>query len=222
MAGQPTRFYGLALGKEKNFNATTDGLATESDTTPSVATKSLLYTNNTTATVITNFDDGQEGQLLTLIMLDSNTTINPNASIAIAGTGSFTASNTGSTISFINHNGIWYETGKGVPSEATNVYEVVTLADNNSAFTVNNDYKIVSLLCSSGGVNLSFLAFSGGYIGQTIFMTNNSDGKTVRVLSGGNLMIEGTNSIVINNSAMLTFIKGGNGYWYAPRGMFVA
>ena len=67
-----SRFYSLALGKFKNFSARTDGLIAQGDTTPDVALNSLLYANNSSNVVITDFDNGEEGQVLCLINVGSN------------------------------------------------------------------------------------------------------------------------------------------------------
>ncbi len=53
---------------------------TDHDTTPSVAIGNVFMTANTGATTITTFDDGYEGQEITVIFADNNTTISHNAS----------------------------------------------------------------------------------------------------------------------------------------------
>ena len=67
-----SRFYSLALGKYRNFNARTDGLIGESSTTPDVSQHSLLYANNSSTVVITNLTNGCEGQIVQLINLNSS------------------------------------------------------------------------------------------------------------------------------------------------------
>ena len=56
-----------------------DGVASfpDADTTPSVADNKVFKTANTGATVITTFDDGTDGQRITIISDDGNTTITP-------------------------------------------------------------------------------------------------------------------------------------------------
>src|SRR3990167_5009956 len=104
----PTRYYGLALGKEKNFQAETDGLISATDATPSVSTKSLFYAENpTTATSITTFDDGSEGQLITVIALDTGTTLS-NGTLVLNG-GSDFVMNANDSITLVKHIDSWYE-----------------------------------------------------------------------------------------------------------------
>ena len=58
----------------KNTPATVTSIA-DGDATPSVLSTSLFSTSNTSPTTITNFNDGFIGQEITLIIGDSNTTI---------------------------------------------------------------------------------------------------------------------------------------------------
>lgn len=48
---------------------------TDGDTTPTVKGRSTFFTSNTSATTITDFDDGVKGQSITVIFGDNNTTI---------------------------------------------------------------------------------------------------------------------------------------------------
>jgi hypothetical protein len=48
----------------------------DGDTTPSVKVGSKFKTNNSTAKTITQLDDGEDGQEVTIIAGDGNTTIN--------------------------------------------------------------------------------------------------------------------------------------------------
>jgi hypothetical protein len=61
------------------------------DTSPSVKNTVVMGIANASATTITNFDDGYDGQVLTLKFADSNTTIN-RSNTYLAGNVDFTSS----------------------------------------------------------------------------------------------------------------------------------
>lgn len=58
---------------------------TNGDTTPSVLGASSFKTANAGATSITNFDDGYEGQVITIVAQDANTRIINNANTVLVG-----------------------------------------------------------------------------------------------------------------------------------------
>lgn len=104
-----TRFYSLALGKEKNFQARTDGLIGIADATPSVDLYSLLY--NSSANTITNFDDSAEGQLIHVHNLVSeplafSTNVKVADSAALYGAGD--------NITFISRGSSFFEISRSV------------------------------------------------------------------------------------------------------------
>lgn len=77
--------------------------------TPSVenSLRDEWSTNNSSATTYTNFTGGSQGQVLEILIGDSNTTIAHNATINLQG-GAFTAAN-GSILTLKFRNGIWRE-----------------------------------------------------------------------------------------------------------------
>jgi hypothetical protein len=81
----------------------------DNDATPDVRNGSLFRISNTSATVLTNFDNGRDGQQLTLRFTNSNTDVADNASIKLAGTFSPSADD---TLQLVSDGGIWYETGR--------------------------------------------------------------------------------------------------------------
>lgn len=84
--------------------------AAASDATPSVFGLQVLKTANAAGTTITNFDDGWEGQELTLFVNDANTTIDHGASGPIKlASGADETCSLGDVFRFINVGGIWYE-----------------------------------------------------------------------------------------------------------------
>lgn len=81
----------------------------DNDATPDVHNGSLFRVSNSSATVVTNFDNGRDGQQLTLRFTNSNTDVADNSSIKLAGTFS---PSTDDTLQLVSDSGIWYETGR--------------------------------------------------------------------------------------------------------------
>ena len=103
----PLGFYhiGRARGPLKLF---TDG-----DATPSVQDGSLFLTTNTGSTTINNFPNGVDGQRITILIGDVNTTILDNSNFRLAGQAAFApVGEASSTISFERRADIWYEVGR--------------------------------------------------------------------------------------------------------------
>jgi hypothetical protein len=69
---------------------------------------------NSGATSVTNFDDGVDGQVLTLSFSDANTTITRNNAY-FAGGANYT-SGVNQTLSLIYFNGGWYELCRASPT----------------------------------------------------------------------------------------------------------
>lgn len=85
---------------------------TANDTTPSVRGGNLLHkTANTAATSVTALDDGVDGQVVTVIVADGNTTFVHSASLRLEGAVNWTAT-TNDTISFVRSGGVWIETAR--------------------------------------------------------------------------------------------------------------
>lgn len=78
----------------------------DSDQTPSVADERHFKTANTGATSITTFDDGTNGQRITIIAGDDNTTIVPGATLKL-NAGSELLLSTYDVIEFILDSTIW-------------------------------------------------------------------------------------------------------------------
>lgn len=78
------------------------------DTTPSVATGSVFKTANGSATSITTFDDGRNGQRIVLIFGDSVTTLVNGATLEVSGDANYTGAS-GDTKEFLLDNTVWRE-----------------------------------------------------------------------------------------------------------------
>ncbi len=79
----------------------------DGDTTPSVEGGSAFKTANTAGTVITNFDQGGEGHLVTVIAGDANTTIANNANFRLIGTAANMRLIQGVPYTFLKDGTVW-------------------------------------------------------------------------------------------------------------------
>jgi hypothetical protein len=90
------------------------GTYTAGATTPSVTGVSFLSIANSSATSITNFTGGVEGQILVLLFQDSNTTITRDNAY-LSGGVNFT-STASDTLTLIYSSPYWYEVARSVNS----------------------------------------------------------------------------------------------------------
>jgi hypothetical protein len=93
-----------------------EATAANGDTTPSVADVTRLKVQQTTAaTSITDFDDGVDGQQITIRFIQSTyaTTIKNNVNIVLNGGTDFTPANNHSTLTLMCYGGtVWREIGR--------------------------------------------------------------------------------------------------------------
>jgi hypothetical protein len=80
----------------------------DGDTTPDVTRAGLLVTANTGSTPITFFDGGVDGQVVTLLANDVNTTLVYGANFRVAGT-QLRNLNYRDVVTFVYFGGVWYE-----------------------------------------------------------------------------------------------------------------
>jgi hypothetical protein len=85
-----------------------NGDYTNGDTTPSVRNRRSLHITNSGGTIITNLDDGVEGQMVTLTFADSNTDINRD-NCALSGGTDFTTITALDSITLIKRGSQWIE-----------------------------------------------------------------------------------------------------------------
>ena len=124
----------------------------------------IFYTANTAGTVYTDFIDAEEGQKITIIVLDGN-------SSAVDG-GNFSLSTawnpaSGDTLDLIFKGGVWYEgsiAGSVVATNAANIATNVTNIATNVTDIATNVSAIAALV--SGKVVNFEIATSGALISQ--------------------------------------------------------
>jgi len=83
------------------------GTYTQGTTTPSVSNVSFMIISNSSSTTISNFTNAVDGQILTLLFTDSNTTINRVNAYLLNGANYTSGPN--DTIKLIYSSGLWYE-----------------------------------------------------------------------------------------------------------------
>ena len=195
--------YGRALGKLNNFFARTDGLATQADTTPDVTDIGLLYTNNTTTTVITYFDlrtpQGNnlqpgwfEGKELRVIFLDDSTSLARTSQMVISGTDGAQGAN--NVVDLLFHNSAWIETGRSLNS---NTIVNATSASLGATGIVNavGGVNVIRLNGTTGSNNILRRAINGAQ-GQILTIVANSVSDSL---------------VIVNSAAADTFVSTTSG-----------
>lgn len=203
-----SRFYSLALGKYRNFNARTDGLIGEGAAIPDVSQYSLLYANNSSTVVITNLTNGCEGQIVQLVNLGSSLSF--NGSNFYLSDSSDLAKN--DNITFINHNNAWYETSRAHSGNLDIRYAPQLGADNQAPDVTNSKVLVIN---NSGATILAGL--SGGYVGQILTVVNVKSNVT---LSHNALLLNeasGGVGFIIQVSGAVQLININGSKWLATR-----
>lgn len=82
------------------------------DTTPSVANTGFMSITNSAPTTITNFDDGESGQVIVLFFNDANTTIDRSNCVLSGGVNFVSTAN--DILVLYKTNTVWAEMSRGV------------------------------------------------------------------------------------------------------------
>lgn len=194
----PTRFpYGTALGFTNNFNyrGTTANLI-NADTTPDVTIGNLFYVQNASPSTITYFDlqdfsnrsANYEGKIITLFFLDANTTIANSDQIFMASTSNNFLTN--QSVSLMHSRSGWYEIDRSLVTR--NDQQAYSIAGTQS---INVDGTRVAVIMATAALTLR--SISGGQTAQNVILVNNSAGNTVTIDTAGNIVIAGTNALVM-------------------------
>lgn len=203
--------FGMALGPEGTYAANSAStLIGYGDTTPDVSTGVLFYTNNTSATAISDFDvlgsggingDAQhQGKVITIFFRDSNTTITPSSAVQTVGGGS--AMPAGTISEFLLHDGTWYEQSRLTPS-ASGAAQTVAVGGTVAPSVAGVEVLILNVTAAA-----TLVGFSGGVVGQRVIVMKNlaSAGTALTVTGGTDLYLSGTGSFVASASAAYHFV----------------
>lgn len=221
-AGNPTRFYGIALGKEKNFQMETDGLIASADSSPSVSTKSLFYTDNAAATTITDFDDGSEGQIIKVISCDSATIITTlqNGTLILKG-GADYGMTVNDSITLLKSRSNWFEVARSQnnTNQVQNAWAISSRVGEAGyagvTYNILSGTKILRIY-GSGGATAAVSSLTGGTIGESFLIIGGSNGVNFTVDTGAGLCMEATNKVTIAGTAGgIAFTKLAVGQYYA-------
>lgn len=212
--------YGSALGPQNNFFAKSDNVIASTDATPDVTNGTLWFTNNASATTITDFEltnvssSGSnaglfEGKRIVVVFLDSVTTLTASSRLVLAGSGSVTFP-ANSVLELVYHNSAWVEMGRSLNTTS----DVKTMVMSGSSVYVSDANNVKTILYA-GTAKSVIWAISGGSIGQGIdFINQSTSGIVVEVTMGGNIMLEGTASFTLASSGVYRIVKGSSKWFW--------
>lgn len=236
---------GLAFGRENNFYAGiagqggylagTGGVFAQGNTAPSVTAGVLFYSNNSSATTITNFTlrhpaesaGGNlaglfEGKVIKVWFLDSNTRIAGGGPIFLAGSDGAQGANT--YLEFMYRTSGWYEIDRSRPG-TDNI--AVTSASIGASGTFDATGKKVINTQATAGSAIILRKATGGEQGQMLTILNGGSSLTLVVNSGGadsfvSSSSTGAATMVIVGSDALQFVRAGAQWWeIRPAGLTV-
>src|SRR3990167_441437 len=206
-----TRFKGgLAYGPYANFYANTANVFAQADATPDVTNGNLFFSNNTSTTVITNFDltvtgggagsnaGAFEGKVIRVIFLDNSTSLANASPLILATSDNLQGAN--NSIELLYHNSSWIEFNRSQnQSNFITVSSVAWLTVSNvvpNASTGNviiggrGPHVTLNLVQDSTG-QLSLRRAIGGY-----------DGQLLTIVAGG----DSAANVIVNSAAVDTFV----------------
>lgn len=195
----PSRFYSFALGKFRNFQARTDGLIAQADTTPDVALNSLLYANNSAGVTISYFDNGAEGQVIHVINLGSDLSFN-GAQLRLTDSSNLAVND---CISFINSNSAWYELSR---SHAGSL-DTISIAHGTSS----PDVKNAAVVFFNGSGAQTVIAFSNATVGQRVVFWNN--GPSAITINTSAIVSNSAGNYVLTSSQAISAVFSGTRFF---------
>lgn len=134
-------------------------------TTPSVAGSHTWITNSTSATAITNFVGGFQGQEITILCNDVNTTMSASATLVLASSFSC-AGGTTKSITLILNGAAWVEKGRGVATSGCAVpgvdTEVILNVSGSCGISSNIEFAYSAAMPSLNVPGVNNIAYVGG------------------------------------------------------------
>ena len=172
---------------------------TASDATPTVATGRTFITAG--ALAITDFDDGVDGQIIT-VRAHGAITLTDSANLQLQGDTDFVMA-LDDTVTLANIGGTnWYETGRRPATTAAEIplFPVVTFTDLDATPTVANGKYFLT----TGTTAIT--DFDDGVVGQTITVKAKS---TITITDAGDLELVGNFAMTTGDTITLTMIETG-------------
>lgn len=176
----------------------------DGDTTPSIASYKVFRTNNTGATTITDLDDGFEGETVTIIFLDNNTTVDFTFS-SLKGNGgvNWTPSN-GDHMVCTLWNTNWYCAVSDNTISRIEIDNIGTLADDATPSVIAGKVFL------TGGTT-TITDFDDGVPGQVIEIHSE---HAITITDGTNILLAGSADFVMAATDTLTLRQKADGKWY--------
>ncbi len=189
-----SRFYSLALGRDNNFAARTDGLIGQAQSSPSVLLWSLLYANNSATAYISNLSDGREGQLVKIFNLGSDLYLIPSSVLKVSDSSPLAKDE---SVELVMHNSIWYEQGR---SHSSSDQGIATATQADTTPSVKN--LVTLIVANSAAVTIT--NFDDGYEGQRIMVLCYGSAFTLDTATSTNIVNVGSagNYAVLSNSTI--------------------
>ena len=196
-----TRFKnGLAYGPYANFASRTDNLFSENDTTPDVTNGNLFFSNNSTNTVITNFDlqappgdnsptysQGYQGKAIRVVFLDDSTGLANSGRLRLASSDGLQGANNSIELVYINSG--WTEF-----SRSYNRTQIITVESKNlTGSIVSLGTGAVSVKGGVSVIRMKAEASSNAILRQAI---DGAQGQIITVIAYGV-----SDALIVVNSA---------------------
>jgi hypothetical protein len=155
-------------------------------TTANASLASLFYISNSTPTNFTGFTGGINGQIVTLLIADANTTLVYSGTFVLRQIGNYNPGGL-AVIRFIFRNGVWYE-----------------IARSNNSTAAANYYRGLIIGPGSGGLTISSIAAPAAAAKGTLGIdTNNLVFYTPGLTTAPAQSVTGTAATITSGSATI-------------------
>lgn len=224
--------YGMARGQYGNFQARTDGLFGDTDTTPDVSLGNLFYTSVANTASITYFDGKltggvngvEEGKEIKVIFLGTGTTLTDSAVLNLAGGHNYVP-DIGDTIELIHHASAWYESSRSMSGDS-----VLSVTSSNLGaaaaprLNIRNSTTVVQALAQASSL-MTLHAMPGGTNGQMVTIV--AVGSQVTLITNSAGLTDGFittstagTTYILNGSSSVAFVRatmGSTAKWFEVR-----
>ena len=185
------------------------------DTTPSVSEHHALKLggNNTSATTITNFDDGTAGQFLYLYCDDATNapTIANNANIVLADGANFTMAK-GDKLTLVLSNGKYLEYSRTLASQVSEESKVTLAADATTADAALGTWFVTQ---DNTGPT-AFTNITNAIVDEVYTIEGGSDTNSTTIANGGNFVLSA--SFTASDAAFIKVKYNGSKFVEIARG----
>lgn len=182
----------------------------QSDSSPSVRNTVLLVLNNSTSNCgIKDFDDGYEGQMLTVINLSNNVVLQSAASNVIITSNTNNTLQSGNTLTFIRKSNAWYETGRSQMNDTT-THGFYSPVQGDASPSVLNVHTLI--LSSTGKTTIKNL--SDGTQGQEVMILKTGSSYSILDHGNGQFWVGATAQDLQLHPSSMCLVKRVGDTWY--------